>query len=190
MLERLIDLEECILDGISGPFLVAQHPQREPVDPTLVALDQDPERLVIAAPGALDRLGVARPGDPRLRLAWLRRSPTVAYSPGCRAQCASLQVRPTPTSTSSGTRSSKTDSMISRTRAETDSTWCSGASKTSSSCTWRIMSASRPASRSAASTRTIAVLIRSAAVPWITVFTAMRSAAERCTRLREPRSGR
>ena len=65
-----------------------------------------------------------------------------------------------------------------------------GASKTSSSCTWRSIRADRPESARAASTASMAVLMRSAAVPWMTVFTAMRSAALRCTRFLEARSGR
>src|SRR5680860_1113655 len=91
------------------------------------------------------------------------------------AHLASAQLGPKPTSTVSGTVSSVTDSMADRTRGSISSRSSSGTSKTSSSCTVRIIRLASSARRSAASTSIIASLKMSAAPPWTGAFWAMRS---------------
>ena len=68
-------------------------------------------------------------------------------------------------------------------------TSASGPSNSSSSWIWSTIRVSRPASRSAARQRTIATLMMSAAVPWITMFTARRSPSIRVWRWRARSSG-
>src|SRR5205814_1783981 len=96
-----------------------------------------------------------------------------------RAHFASSQLSPTPRSTFRGGSSSKAPSMRALTSAQASAISSSGPSNSSSS--W-IVSTSRvrmPPARRSASQRTIAILMMSAAVPWITVLTASRSPSER-----------
>src|SRR3954463_10144031 len=64
-----------------------------------------------------------------------------------------------------------------------------GPSKSSSSGIWRMHRVCRPAAFSASEQRTIATLMMSAAVPWITVLTASRSPSLRTCQLRARSSG-
>lgn len=47
--------DEALLDHIKRVFLIVQNPVSERVDATMVALIQDPERLLITSAGALDQ---------------------------------------------------------------------------------------------------------------------------------------
>jgi hypothetical protein len=89
---------------------------------------------------------------------------------------ASRQLSPTPTSTTSGTFSWQAPSISRFTSFETASTSSGGHSNTSSSCTCSSIALRYPPASSAASMRTMASLIRSAAVPCSGEFTAVRSA--------------
>lgn len=51
-------LDESILDDVERVVLVAEHAEREGVRAAMVAIEQRPERIPIAAPGGLDQLAV------------------------------------------------------------------------------------------------------------------------------------
>src|ERR1051326_1811636 len=105
------------------------------------------------------------------------------------AYLASRQLSPIPISTIRGTENSLTLSISCFTRVETASSSSDGHPKTSSSCTCSSMALRWPAACSAASIRTIASFIKSAAVPWRGVLTAVRSANPRELGLRLLMSG-
>src|ERR1700686_2625985 len=98
---------------------------------------------------------------------------------GLRCYSRSLQLGPPPIPTCSGTASACTFSICSRTSDCMTSTSFSGTSNTSSSCTCSVILDFSFCSRSAASMRIMAILMRSAAVPCNGVFTAVRSAKPR-----------
>src|SRR5262249_12541694 len=89
---------------------------------------------------------------------------------------ACAQSPPVLMSTLSGTSSVMADSITCRARASRRGTSVSGASNRSSSCTCSSMRAWRPLSASAWAMRTMAIFMRSAAVPWTGALVAMRSA--------------
>src|SRR6266568_8616895 len=91
----------------------------------------------------------------------------------------SSQFAPDLTSTTSGTSSEYAFPISSLSSAATSSTSDAGTSATSSSCTCRRTRARRPADASLSYTRRIAIFMMSAAVPWIGMLIAMRSAAPR-----------
>src|SRR5580704_17877960 len=94
----------------------------------------------------------------------------------------SLQFAPTPISTTKGTASLCTFSISSRTSSVNACVSLSGASKSNSSCTCKIIFASNFSFASRASIEIIASLIKSAAVPCSGEFSAVRSAKLRsCT---------
>src|SRR5262249_4023892 len=63
--ERGVGLHERLLHRVARGLVVAQDAQREPVGAPLVALDQETERLVVAAARPAHALGVVR--DPSAR---------------------------------------------------------------------------------------------------------------------------
>ena len=81
------------------------------------------------------------------------------------------------------------DHLARRRSRAAESISASGPSKSSSSWIWSTSSVSRPASASARWQLTIATLMMSAAVPWMTVLTARRSPSMRRWRLPERSSG-
>src|SRR5262249_50911933 len=85
------------------------------------------------------------------------------------------QSSPALTSTLRGTLSSSADSITSTASASSVGTSSSGASKSNSSWTWSSIRLRRPRAASCRDILTIAILIRSAAVPWIGALVAMRS---------------
>ena len=87
----------------------------------------------------------------------------------------SSQLMPAPRSTFRGTSSARAVFISCRTSPARPAISPSGASKTSSSWIWRIIRAWRPW-RNRRSILIMAILMRSAADPWITVLTAVRSA--------------
>src|SRR5271169_368273 len=101
---------------------------------------------------------------------------------------ASAHVGPNPTSTTSGTESSVTDSMVSRTSGSTASRSSSGTSKTSSSWTVRSIRVRYPPSVSTRSTSIIASLKMSAAEPCTGAFWAIRSPIWRMRKLSDDSS--
>src|SRR5438477_4657121 len=95
------------------------------------------------------------------------------------SRCISSQFGPVRTSTTSGTSSSYAPLISSPSSRAIRSTSSRGTSATSSSCTCRRTRACRSLSCSARCTRAIAIFMMSAAVPWIGMLIAMRSAALR-----------
>src|SRR5438132_6996735 len=94
-------------------------------------------------------------------------------------RCISSQFGPVRTSTTRGTSSSYAPLISSPSSRAIRSTSSRGTSATSSSCTCRRTRACRSLSCSARCTRAIAIFMMSAAVPWIGMLIAMRSAALR-----------
>ncbi|MFB9309674.1 hypothetical protein ACFFRL_10795 [Agromyces hippuratus] len=106
-------------------------------------------------------------------------------------QCAaSSQFAPRPICTSSGTSSSAAFAMRSRTSVSSVSDSPAATSKMSSSCTVSSMRLAMPCAARSFSTRAIAILMMSAAEPWIGEFSAARSAFSRSTRFGLLRSGK
>src|SRR5438552_198276 len=95
------------------------------------------------------------------------------------SRCISSQLGPVRTSTTSGTSSSYAPLISSPSSRAIRSTSSRGTSATSSSCTCRRTRACRSLSCSARCTRAIAIFMMSAAVPWIGMLIAIRSAALR-----------
>src|SRR5919106_1336686 len=105
------------------------------------------------------------------------------------AHFASSQFWPAPTSTSSGGFLQNAPAISRRTISEARSTSGSGPSKSSSSWICSTRRVPSPAPRSSSRQRTMATLMMSAAVPWITMFTARRSPRLRVWNWRERSSG-
>src|SRR5215207_4005792 len=102
---------------------------------------------------------------------------------------ASSQFGPVPDSTASGGSMSAAAIISRRTISVACSASSVGPSNSSSSWICRMVRVLRPASRSATWARTIATLMMSAAVPWITELTASRSPSLRVCQLRARISG-
>src|SRR6185437_2032845 len=117
------------------------------------------------------------------------RSGAESREPACGQYLVSSQLSPTPMSTTSGTDSWVACSISCFTRTVISSTSSGGASKTSSSCTCRIICVRAPAARNAWWIRIIAILIRSAAEPWMGEFVAVRSPNCRMLKFRSRNSG-
>src|SRR5690606_38225243 len=116
---------------------------------------------------------VQRGGDARAQKA---AGPRHEYARPGLAQCASSQLSPAPTSTSSGTASSATPPISFGNSARIRASSAFGTSSTSSSCTCSTRRDFIFSSLSQRSTAIIASLIRSAAVPCIGALIAARSA--------------
>src|SRR5436305_2903696 len=99
------------------------------------------------------------------------------------------QSGPTPASTASGGSISNAAPISRPAISLTCSASCSGPSNSSSSWICKIILERTPARRRAASHRTIATFMMSAAVPWITMLTANRSPWRRISHRRERSSG-
>src|SRR5437762_4581797 len=108
---------------------------------------------------------------------------------GTSSRFISSQLGPVRTSTMRGTSSSYAALISSPSRRAMRSTSTRGTSATSSSCTCRRTRACRSLSCSARCTRAIAIFMMSAAVPWIGMLIAMRSAALRTALTRLVMSG-
>ena len=102
---------------------------------------------------------------------------------------ASYQLAPLCTSTSNVTFRSAAAFILSTRIFRTCSTSSSAVSISSSSCTCRISLDFNPDCLSASQTRIMAILMMSAAVPWIGEFIATRSPKDRCMKFEEASSG-
>src|SRR6185503_13065164 len=107
---------------------------------------------------------------------WARAREGQAESPH---GCASVQFAPLPSWTTSGTRSGMACSITWRIKGPISASSSGSVSKRSSSWTWRMSRVRHFRSASSASIRTIAILMRSAAEPWMGMLTAARSASAR-----------
>src|ERR1035437_2236198 len=107
-----------------------------------------------------------------------------------KAYLMSRQLGPRPTSATMGTLNSATCSISCWTRVRSSSASAGRTSKRSSSWTWRVMRERRRRAMMAASMRSMASLMRSAAVPCSGVLMAVRSAKPRMLGLRDWMSGR
>src|SRR5262249_2476988 len=187
-IQALKSFREGLLNHVEGVLPISQHPEREGGDLALIAFDQLPEGIPVTLPGSLDELSVARPHGPlayQTGMANGSSPPGRGHQPGT-----SAQFGPECASTRRGTLSGHTPSMASRTSDMVRATSASGASRTSSSCTWSSIREWRPPPCKRRDTSSIASLIRSAAEPWMGVLVAARSANWRTAGSRAPSSGR
>src|SRR5262249_53959914 len=157
--QTLEGFREGLLNHVECVLAVSQHPESERGDLALVTFDQLPEGIPVTLPGSLDELTVARPHGPLASQTGTAKG--YSHSDQAHQACTAAQFVPDCTSTRSGTRRGHTPSMASRTSDMARVTSFSGASRTSSSCTWSSIRERSPAPRRRRDTSSIASLIRS-----------------------------